>query len=54
MNEFIVAESRTLTHQQIVMGVMGISLEQLIIDIQENRGGRFDCLYKKNTKEEPQ
>lgn len=45
MNEFIVAEDRKLTPQQVVMGVMGISLEQLINEIRENRDGRFDCLY---------
>ena len=47
MNEFLVAEGTKLTPQQTVVGVMGISLEQLINEIRENRNGRFDCLYKK-------
>lgn len=51
MNQFLVAEDRKLTHQQVVMGVMGISLEQLINDIRENRDGRYDFLYIKNAKE---
>ena len=46
MNQFLVAEGRTLTPQQTVMGVMGISLEQLINEIRENKDGRFDCLYR--------
>lgn len=47
MNEFLVAKDRKLTPQQMTVGVMGISLEQLINEIRENRDGRFDCLYKK-------
>lgn len=47
MNEFLVAEDRKLTPQQMVIGVMGISLDELINAIRENRDGRFDCLYKK-------
>lgn len=46
MNEFIVAADRKLTPQQIVVGVMGISLDELVNAILENRDGRFDCLYK--------
>ena len=53
MNEFLVTEGRKLTPQQMAVGVMGISLEQLINEILENRGGRFDCLFK-NNKEESQ
>lgn len=53
MNEFLVAEGRKLTPQQMAVGVMGISLEQLINEILENRDGRFDCLFK-NNKEESQ
>lgn len=30
----------------MVVGVMGISMEQLIDMIRENRDGRFDCLFK--------
>lgn len=47
MNEFKVEPGRKLTPQQIVMGTLGISIEQLINEIRENRDGRFDCLYKK-------
>ena len=46
-------EGRKLTPQQMAVGVMGISLEQLINEILENRDGRFDCLFK-NNKEESQ
>ena len=46
MNQFLVDKNRNITPQQIVVGVMGISLEQLINDIRENRDGRYDCLYK--------
>ena len=53
MNEFLVAEGRKLTPQQMAVGVMGISLEQLINEILENRDGQFDCLFK-NNKEESQ
>lgn len=52
MNEFLVPENRKLTPQQIVMGTMGISLEQLINDIRENRNGRYDCLYKSNSNDQ--
>ena len=45
MNEFVVAKDRRMTPQQIVRGVMGISLEQLINAIRENRDGQFDCLF---------
>ncbi len=50
MNEFIVAPDRKLTPQQTVMGVLGISLEQFINEIRENRDGRYDCLYKKQSE----
>lgn len=50
MNEFIVAENRKMTHEQVVMGTMGISLEQLINEIRENRDGRYDHLYKREEK----
>ena len=51
MNEFIVADNRHLTHEQIVMGTMGISLEQLIDEIRENKDGRFDSLFTDNRKD---
>ena len=47
MNEFVVDKTAKLTPQQVVMGTMGISLNQLIAAIRENRGGQFDRLYKK-------
>lgn len=52
MNQFVVNENRTLTHDQVVHGVMGISLEQLIAAIQENRDGKFDCLFKQQPPKE--
>ena len=51
MNQFIVAEGHTLTPQQVVMGIMGISREQLINDIRENKAGRYDCLYKTSKRD---
>lgn len=46
MNEFVVEHKRALTPQQMVKGVMGISMEDLINAIRENRDGQFDNLYK--------
>lgn len=46
MNEFIVPENRQLTYEQLTMGTMGISLEQLINDIRENRDGLYDSLFR--------
>ena len=46
MNEFIVAEHRKMTPDQVVRGTMGISLEQLINDIRENRDGLYDSLFR--------
>ena len=47
MNEFkLVQREQPPTHDQIVMGIMGIGVNELINAIRENRGGAFDCLYK--------
>lgn len=45
MNEFIVEPGRKLTPQQTVAGVMGITLDDLVAAIQENRDGQFDRLF---------
>lgn len=50
MNKFVVDKSIKLTPQQMVPGIMGISVEQLINMIKENRDGQFDQLYKKPIK----
>lgn len=47
MNEFVVDKTAKLTPAQVVMGTMGVSLNDLIDAIRENRGGQFDHLYKK-------
>lgn len=48
MNEFKLEQRETPpTHDQVVLGVMGISITDLINAIRENKGGAFDCLYKK-------
>ena len=46
MNEFIVEKQRVLTPQQQVVGVLGISLDELINAIRENRDGQYDHLFK--------
>lgn len=45
MNEFVVVKKPVLTPQQMVLGVMGISMDELINAIRENRDGKFDQLY---------
>lgn len=53
MNEFkLEPREKPLTHDQVVLGVMGISIADLINAIRENRDGAFDCLYKKPKREE--
>lgn len=46
MNEFVINPVK-LTPQQMVLGVMGISMSQLVNDILENRDGIYDRLYIK-------
>lgn len=46
MNEFIVEPNRKLTPQQQVMGVLGVSLDDLVNAIRENRDGQYDHLFK--------
>ena len=46
MNEFIGEKKRVLTPQQQVVGVLGISLDELINAIRENRDGQYDHLFK--------
>lgn len=47
MNEYIVEPGRKLTPQQTVVGVMGITLDDLVAAIQENRDGQYDHLFVK-------
>ena len=46
MNEFIVTGKPAQTPQQQVVGVLGISLDELINAIRENRDGQYDHLFK--------
>lgn len=53
MNEFkLEPREKPLTHDQVVLGIMGVSLADLINAIRENRDGAFDCLYKQKQKRE--
>ena len=49
MNEFIVDTTVPMTPEQVVNGTMGISLEQLINAIRENRNWEFDSLFIQKT-----
>ena len=51
MNEFIVEKQRVLTPQQQVVGALGITLDELITAIRENRDGQYDHLFKPQTQE---
>lgn len=51
MNEFIIEKQRVLTPQQQVVGVLGISLDELINAIRENRDGQYDHLFKPQAQE---
>lgn len=51
MNQFVVEKKRVLTPDQMVRGVMGISLDKLIEAIRENRDGQYDHLYKPQPQE---
>ncbi|MCD7734625.1 MAG: hypothetical protein LUH48_05815 [Clostridiales bacterium] len=50
MTEFIIDRTVKPTPQQLVLGTMGITMQQLVNAILENRDGRFDSLYKKEAK----
>jgi hypothetical protein len=53
VNEFkLEPRKKPLTHDQVVLGIMGVSLADLINAIRENRDGAFDCLYKQQQKRE--
>lgn len=53
MNEFKLEQRETPpTHDQVVLGIMGVSVADLINAIRENRDGAFDCLYKQPKREE--
>lgn len=45
MNEFVAEPGRKLTPQQTVVGVLGITLDDLVAAIQENRDGQYDHLF---------
>lgn len=51
MNEFIVEPGRKLTPQQTVVGVLGITLDDLVAAIQENRDGQYDHLFINQAQE---
>lgn len=51
MNEFIVHKGVQASHDDIVRGTLGIGIEQLIREIRENRGGKYDALYKKEERD---
>ena len=46
MNEFVIENKRVLTPSQIVASVTGMSMDELITKIRENRGGQYDHLYR--------
>lgn len=46
MNEFVVKQKKSLTPSQIVASVTGMSMDELITKIRENRGGQYDHLYR--------
>lgn len=52
-NEFIVRRPAPPPPERMVPGVMGISLQQLINDIRENRDGTYDRLYLSPQKGPP-
>ena len=53
MNEFkLEPREKQLTNNQVVLGIMGVSMTDLINAIRENRDGAFDCLYKQPKREE--
>lgn len=53
MNEFVMDASINLTPDEIVWCVMGTRTEQLVMDILENRSGKYDALYACSQKRNP-
>lgn len=53
MNEFVMDASTKLTPDEIVWCVMGTRTDQLVMDILENRGGKYDALYTSHQKRNP-
>lgn len=52
MNEFKTEQrEKPMTHDEVVLGIMGINLNDLVNAIRENRDGVFDCLYKQPKQE---
>ena len=52
MNEFETEQrEKPMTHDEVVLGIMGINLNDLVNAIRENRDGVFDCLYKQPKQE---
>ena len=49
MNEFYVEPDFHPTVDDIVHSCLGISLDQLVMDIIENRDGKYDSLYQQAT-----
>lgn len=46
MNEFVVKQKKPLAPAQIVASVTGMSMDELITKIRENRGGQYNHLYR--------
>ena len=49
MNELVVKQQKPLTPSQIVASVMGMSMDELITKIRENRGGQYNHLYREQS-----
>lgn len=44
--EFVICDTeKTMEPEEIVRGIFGISIQQLIKDIQLNKDGKYDALY---------
>ncbi|MEA5083272.1 MAG: hypothetical protein VB018_03865 [Lachnospiraceae bacterium] len=39
-------ETKTVSTENVVFGLFGCSLQQLIYEIQTNKGGKYSALYK--------
>ena len=49
-NTFVIHRTSPLPPEKMVPGIMGISLEQLINEIRENRDGKYDRLYRQKAE----
>lgn len=44
----VVDENKVITKEQLIFGLFGISLDQLIEDIYANKDGKYDDVYVHN------